>query len=92
MNVKQFTESIIEVYERRGGTVHPDITLDIFRLIESDKDLLREYNAMKNAFSSINPTMGKMIRAHYNLVNHKSILVSADQCKLIKSYMRFHKK
>ena len=90
-NLKDYTESIIAVYEKRGGKVHPDITLDIFRLIEGDPDLLREYHSMKEGFPGINPTMGRMIRAHYDLVNEKSVVVSSTQCKLIKNYMRFRR-
>ena len=92
MNLKDYTESIIAVYEKRGGKVHPDITLDIFRLIERDEDLHREYTSLKKDYPGINPTMGRMIRAHYELVNEKSILVSSSQCQLIKNYMRFLKK
>ena len=92
LNLKDYTESIIAVYEKKGGKVHPDITLDIFQLIEREEDLLREYNSLKIDYPGINPTMGRMIRAHYDLVNEKSILVSVEQCKLIKNYMRFQKK
>jgi len=92
MNVKEYTESIIDVFEKRGGSVNPNVTLEIFRLIEGDKDLLREYNAMKNAFPGINPTMGRMIRAHYDLVNEKSIVVTRDQSGILKNYMRFRKR
>lgn len=91
MNVKEYTEAIIAVYEKRGGKVHPDITLDIFRLIEGDKELLREYTSMKEGYPGINPTMGRMIRAHYDLVNDKSIVVSSNQCGIIKNYMRFRR-
>jgi len=91
-NLKDYTESIIAVYEKRGGKVHPDITLDIFQLIERDEELLREYNSLKIDYPGINPTMGRLIRAHYDLVNDKSINVSEDQSKLIKNYKRFHKK
>ena len=92
MTIKDYTESIIAVYEKRGGTVHPDITLDIFRLIESDPDLLSEYKSVKKNFPGLNPAMDRSIRAHFDLVNDKSILVSDETCKLIKSYKRFHKK
>lgn len=92
MNIKEYTESIIEMFEKRGGSVNPDVTLDIFRLIEGDKDLQREYNAMKNAFPGINPAMGRMIRAHYDLVNEKSIVVTRDQSGILKNYMRFRRK
>ena len=92
MNVKEFTESVIAVYEDKGGKQHPDITLKIFQLIENDEGLKREYMTMKKHYPGINPTMGRIIRAHYDLVNQKSIPVSDDQCKLIKVYMRFHKK
>ena len=59
MNIKEFTESAIAIYQEKGGTV--------------------------------NPTIGKTIREHFDLRNDKTILVNG-QCKLIKNYMRFHKK
>ena len=92
MNIKEFTESAIAIYLEKGGKVHPDITLDIFRLIEGDKELIREYRSMKESYPGINPTMGRMIRAHYDLVNEKSIVVSYNQCGILKNYMRFRKK
>ena len=33
MNIKEFTESAIAIYLEKGGTVHPDITLDIFQAL-----------------------------------------------------------
>jgi len=59
MNIKEFTESAIAVYLEKGGSVHPDITLDIFKLIETNENLLSDYNALKNSYSEVNPTIGK---------------------------------
>lgn len=64
MTIKQFTESAISVYLENGGTVHPDITLDIFQLIESNKSLLDDYNTLSKG---ANPTIGKFIRQHFDL-------------------------
>lgn len=36
MNIKEFTESAIAIYQEKGGKAHPDITLDIFQLIENN--------------------------------------------------------
>ncbi len=91
MNIKEFTESAIAVYLEKGGTVHPDITLDIFQLIENNESLLNDYRALAKYYKEVNPTIGKTIREHFNLRNDKAILVG-EQCKLIKNYMRFHKK
>lgn len=91
MNIKDFTESAIELYLESGGTIHPDITRDIFKLIESNKSLLADYIALKKHYKEINPTIGKTIRAHFDLRNDKPIDV-AGQCNLIKAYMRFHVK
>lgn len=88
MTIKQFTESAISVYLENGGTVHPDITLDIFQLIESNKSLLDDYNTLSKG---ANPTIGKFIRQHFDLRNDKQIEV-AGRCSFIKDYMMFHKK
>ncbi len=90
MNIKEFTETTIALYLEKGGAVHPDITLDIFRLIESNEGLLSDYKALSKGHA-INPTIGKNIKAYFDLTNDKPIEV-AGQCKLIKSYMRFQKK
>ncbi len=91
MNIKDFTESAIALYLKKGGSVHPDITLDIFKLIETNDILLTDYTALKKHYKEVNPTIGKTIRAHFDLRNDKAILV-AGQCSLIKNYMRFRKK
>lgn len=91
MNIKEFTESAIALYLEKGGKVHPDITLDIFQLIEFNESLLTDYIALKKHYKEINPTIGKTIRAHFDLRNDKPIDV-AGQCNLIKNYMRFHVK
>lgn len=91
MTIKEFTESAIAVYINKGGTVHPDITLDIFRLIESDEGLLSDYHSLTKKHKEVNPTIGKCIRQHFDLRNDKSIDVNG-KCSLIKAYMRFHKK
>jgi hypothetical protein len=91
MNIKEFTESVIAIYLEKGGTVHPDITLDIFLLIENNESLLKDYQSLAKHYKEVNPTIGKTIREHFDLRNDKPILV-AGQCKLIKNYMRFHKK
>ena len=91
MNIKEFTESAIAIYLEKGGTVHPDISLDIFKLIESNENLLSDYQSLSKHYKEVNPTIGKTIREHFDLRNEKSILV-AGQCRLMKSYMRFHKK
>ena len=88
MTIKEFTETAIALYLEKGGKVHPDITLDIFNLIENNEDLLSDYNALKNSHSAINPTIGKSIRRYFDLENDKSIDV-VDQCSLIKNYKRF---
>ena len=91
MNIKEFTESAIAVYMEKGGTVHPDTSLDIFQLIENNEGLLNEYRVLAKHYKEVNPTIGKSIREYFDLRNDKPILVE-DQCKLIKNYMRFHKK
>ncbi len=91
MNIKEFTESAIAVYLEKGGTVYPDITLDIFQLIENNESLLNDYQSLTKHYKEVNPTIGKTIREHFDLRNDKPILVGG-QCKLIKNYMRFHKK
>ena len=91
MNIKEFTESAIAVYLENGGYVHPDISLDIFRFIENDESLLNDYKALAKHYKEVNPTIGKTIREYFDLRNDKPILVGG-QCKLIKNYMRFHKK
>lgn len=90
MTIKEFTESAIAVYINKGGTVHPDITLDIFRLIESNEGLLSDYHSLTKNHKEVNPTIGKCIRQHFDLRNDKSIDVNG-RCLLIKAYMRFHK-
>ena len=37
MNIREFTETAIAQYLEKGGKVHPDITLDIFQLIENNE-------------------------------------------------------
>ena len=91
MYIKEFAESAIAIYLEKGGTVHPDISLDIFKLIESDENLLSDYQSLSKHYKEVNPTIGKTIREHFDLRNEKSILV-AGQCRLMKNYMRFHKK
>ena len=91
MNIKEFTESAIAIYQEKGGTAHPDITLDIFQLIENNESLLSDYQSLAKHYKEVNPTIGKTIREHFDLRNDKTILVNG-QCKLIKNYMRFHKK
>lgn len=91
MNIKEFTESAIQSYLNKGGTVHPHITLDIFKLIEANESLLLDYMALKKHYKEVNPTIGKTIRQYFDLRNDKMIPV-AGQCDLIKSYMRFHNK
>lgn len=91
MNIKEFTESAIAIYQEKGGTAHPDITLDIFQLIENNESLLSDYQSLAKYYKEVNPTIGKTIREHFDLRNDKTILVNG-QCKLIKNYMRFHKK
>lgn len=91
MNIKEFTESAIAIYQQNGGTAHPDITLDIFQLIENYESLLSDYQSLAKHYKEVNPTIGKTIREHFDLRNDKTILVNG-QCKLIKNYMRFHKK
>ena len=91
MNIKEFTESAITIYLELGGTVHPDISLEIFQLIEKNESLLNDYRALAKHYKEVNPTIGKTIREYFDLRNDKPILVGG-QCKLIKNYMRFHKK
>ncbi len=91
MTIKEFTESAITAYLENGGTVNPNITLDVFQLIENNEGLLHDYMALKNHYKEVNPTIGKTIRQYFDLRNDKMIPV-AGQCNLIKSYMRFHKK
>ena len=91
MNIKEFTELAITKYLEKGGTVHPDITLEIFQLIENNESLLNDYQSLTKHYKEVNPTIGKTIREYFDLRNDKTILV-AGQCKLIKNYMRFHKK
>ena len=91
MNIKEFTESAIAIYQQNGGTAHPDITLDIFQLIENNESLLSDYQSLAKHYKEVNPTIGKTIREHFDLRNDKTILVNG-QCKLIKNYMRFHNK
>lgn len=92
MTTKEYTESLISLYEEKGGIANPDITLKIFQFIENNEDLKREYFAMKKNYPGINQMIGKTIREHYDFVNQKSIIVTDDQCKLIKNYTRFRKK
>ena len=91
MNIKEFTESIITAYLERGGEVNPDITLHLFQFIESNNELLSEYNALKSHYKEVNPMMGQTIRAHFDLRNDKTIIVG-EKCSLLTSYTRFHKK
>ena len=91
MNIKDFTESAIALYLEKGGTIHPDITLCIFQLIEKDENLQSDYVALINNFPGANHTIGKYIRQHFDLRDDKKILIT-DECKLIKSYTRFLKK
>jgi serine/threonine protein kinase len=88
MSIKGFTESAIALYLEKGGSVNPDITLDIFQLIEKDEDLLRNYMLLTEKYKEVNPTIGKTIREHFDLRNDKVIIVTG-QCHLIKNYMRF---
>ena len=91
MNIKEFTELAIAIYLEKGGIVHPDITLNIFQLIENNESLLSDYQSLAKHYKEVNPTIGKTIREYFDLRNDKPILVNG-QCKLIKNYMRFHKK
>lgn len=91
MTIKQFTESAIAEYINKGGAVHPNITLDVFKLVEGDEALLNDYYSLSNHYKEVNPTIGKTIRQHFDLVNDKTIDV-AGRCSLIKVYMRFHKR
>ena len=91
MTTKDFTESAIALYLEKGGMVHPDITLDICKLIESDKSLFADYIALKKHYPGINAMIGKTVRAHFDLSNDKHIDV-AGQCNILKGYTRFHKK
>ena len=61
MNIKEFTESVIAIYLEKGGTVHPDITLDIFLLIENNESLLNDYQSLAKHYKEVNPTIGKTI-------------------------------
>ena len=91
MNIKEFTESAIAIYQEKGGTAHPDITLDIFQLIENNESLLSDYQSLAKHYKEVNPTIGKTIRDPFDLRNDTTLLANG-QCKLIKNYMRFHKK
>ena len=91
MNIKEFTESVITDYLENGGEVNPDITLHIFQFIENNKELLSEYNALKSHYKEVNPMIGQTIRAHFDFRNDKTIVVG-DECSLLTSYTRFHKK
>lgn len=91
MNIKEFTESMIAAYLESGREVNPDITLHIFQFIESNKDLLNEYNAIKSHYQKVNPMMGQTIKKHFDFENDKTIIVG-DKCSLLTSYTRFHKK
>lgn len=89
MNIKEYTESVIAHYLQNGGTVHPDITLDIFQMIENNQALLNEYKAICDSYKVVNPTIGKSIRQYFDLRNDKTIDVNG-RCSLITTYMRFH--
>lgn len=91
MNIKEFTESIITAYLENGGEVNPDITLHLFQFIENNKELLKEYNALKSYYKEVNPMMGQTIRAHFDFRNDKTIVVG-EKCSILTSYTRFHKK
>jgi len=91
MNIKDFTESAITAYLESGGEVNPDITLHLFQFIQSNKDLLGEYNALKSHYKEINPRIGQTVREYFDLRNDKKISVSG-KCILLTSYTRFHKK
>ena len=91
MNIKEFTESAIAAYLKSGGMVNPDVTLHLFQFIESDEELLREYNALKSHYKEVNPMMGQTIRAYFDLRNEKAISVG-EKCGLLTSYTRFHEK
>lgn len=91
MTIKEFTKSAIEVYLSKGGTVHPDITFDIFKLIESNESLLKDYFALCNHHKEVNPTIGKTIRQYFDLTNSYKTYVTG-RSKIVKSYMRFKKK
>ena len=91
MTIKEFTESAIQAYLKKGGTVSPHITLDFFQLIETNEALLLDYMALKKHYKEVNPTIGKTIREHFELRNDKTVDV-AGQCNLIRTYMRFHQR
>lgn len=91
MNIKEFTESTIALFLSNGGFVHPDVTLDIFKFIENDESLMNDYLALSKHYKEVNPTIGKTIRQYFDLRNEKTMDASG-KCKLIKNYMRFHKK
>ncbi|MBQ8064492.1 MAG: hypothetical protein IJ200_02420 [Prevotella sp.] len=91
MNIKEFTESAIAAYLKSGGKVNPDVTLHLFQFIESDEELLREYNALKSHYKEVNPRIGQTVREYFDLRNDKKISVSG-KCILLTSYTRFHKK
>ena len=55
MNIKEFTELVITKYLEKGGTVHPDITLEIFQLIENNENLLNDYQSLANHYKEVNP-------------------------------------
>jgi hypothetical protein len=92
MTTKDYTESLISLYEEKGGIANPDITLQIFQLIANDEDLKKEYFTMKKNYPGINQMIGKTIKEHYDFVNQQVIPVTKDQCELIKNYTRFRKK
>ena len=87
MNIKEFTETAIALYLDKGGKVHPDITLNIFQLIESNEGLLSDYKALRQS-TGLNPTIGRYIREYFDLTIDKRIEVTG-QCSLIKTYTRF---
>ena len=91
MNIKEFTESAIAAYLESGGEANPDVTLHIFQFIENDKEMLREYEALKSHYKEVNPMMGQTIRAYFDLSNDMTIIVG-EKCSLLTSYTRFHKK
>ena len=91
MNIKEFTESIIEAYLECGGKVEPDITLHLFQFIENSKEWLDEYNTLKNHYKEVNPMIGQTVRQHFDLRNNKKVTVNGE-CSLLTSYTRFYQK
>ena len=91
MNIKEFTESIIEAYLKSGREVNQDITLHLFKFIESNKSLRDEYNALKSHYKEVNPKMGQTIKEYFDFRNDKKINVG-EECSLLTSYTRFQKK